>query len=265
MCEAPSGPFRQMVPVPFFPYPLPRSLESQSASMVGLTGKRCLLVVVCLAGLSLAGCSELAELPTWVPFVGEVSDKLPGVTTPAQRLAAIQKLSDNAAWKRPAERRKLADQLAAAYYVEEDEIIRSEIVRTMAKFPGPGTDAVLRAAIDDKEPEVRLAACEVWAKRGGAEATAILSARLSGDLDKDVRLAAARGLGDVKDPAAIAALGRALDDADPAMQYYAVVSLQKNTGKDFGNDVNQWRQFVKGETPKPAKPVSIADRVRQMF
>jgi HEAT repeat protein len=233
--------------------------------MDGLTGKRYLPVVLCLLGMSLAGCSEFAELPTWVPFAGPVSDKLPGVTTPSQRLAALQKLSDNAAWKRPPERRKIAEQLAAAFHVEEDELIRAEIVRTMGKFPGPGTDAVLRAAIDDKEAEVRLAACEAWAERGGAEATTLLSARLAGDLDKDVRLAAARGLGDVKDPAAIAALGSVLDDADPAMQYYAVVSLQKNTGKDFGNDVNQWRQYVKGETPKPAKPVSIAERLRQMF
>jgi hypothetical protein len=35
--------------------------------------------------------------------------------------------------------------------------------------------------------------------------------------------------------------------------------------EDFGNDVNQWRQYVKGETPKPARPVSIADRFRHMF
>jgi hypothetical protein len=233
--------------------------------MDGLTGKRYISVVLCLLGMSLVGCNEFAELPTWVPFAGPIADDLPGVTSPSQRLAALQKLSDNAAWKRPPERRKIAGQLAAAFFVEEDELLRAEIVRTMVKFPGPGTDAVLRAAIDDKEAEVRLAACEVWAKRGGAEATMLLTARLEGDLDKDVRLAAAGGLGLLKDPGAVAALGKVLDDADPAMQYRAVLSLQQNTGKDLGNDVNQWRQYVKGETPKPAKPVSIAERWKQMF
>ena len=31
----------------------------------------------------------------------------------------------------------------------------------------------------------------------------------------------------------------------------AVLSLKKVTGKDFGNDVNRWQQYVRGETPPP--------------
>jgi len=49
------------------------------------------------------------------------------------------------------------------------------------------------------------------------------------------------------------------------MQYLAVSSLRKVSDQDFGNDVNQWRQYVKGETPTPSKPVSIVERIRQMF
>jgi len=230
-----------------------------------VTGKRSLTAIFCLVAIGAPGCSEFGEMPAWVPFQGPVSDELPGVVTPAQRITRLRKLSDNVAWKKPAQKQQISEELAAAFRSEEDTMIQAEIVRTLGKYPGPAADTVLKEAVHHKDADVRVAACEVWAKRGGAEATTTLAGLLNGDVDLDVRLAAARGLGEGKDPAAVAALGHALEDTDPAMQYRAVLSLQNVTGKDFGNDVNQWRQFVKGETPKPAQPVSIADRLRQMF
>jgi hypothetical protein len=230
-----------------------------------VTGKRSLTAIFCLVAIGVSGCSEFGEMPAWVPFQGPVSDELPGVVTPAQRIARLRKLSDNAAWKKPGQKRQIAEELAAAFHSEEDTMIQAEIVRSLGKYPGPAADTVLKEAVHHKDADVRVAACEVLGKRGGAEATAVLAGLLGGDVDADVRLAAARALGEGKDPAAVAALGRALEDTDPAMQYRAVLSLQTVTGKDFGNDVNQWRQYVKGETPKPAQPVSIAERLRQMF
>jgi HEAT repeat protein len=85
------------------------------------------------------------------------------------------------------------------------------------------------------------------------------------DPDIDVRLAAARSLGEIGDPAAVTALGAALDDTDPAMQVRAVASLREVTGKDFGADVNRWRQYVQGESPSPPEPVSFAERVRRLL
>jgi len=123
----------------------------------------------------------------------------------------------------------------------------------------------LQAALGDPDPDVRLAACQAWVKRESAEATPGLIGLLNGDLNPEVRLAAAKALGQRKDPAAVPALGNALEDSDPAMQYQAVMSLRQITGKDFGSDVNQWRQYVKGETPKPANSISITERLRHMF
>ena len=51
-------------------------------------------------------------------------------------------------------------------------------------------------------------------------------------------------------------LGEALADADPAMQYRAVLSLKKVTGKDLGNDVDRWQQYVKGRSCPRADPVA---------
>jgi hypothetical protein len=39
-------------------------------------------------------------------------------------------------------------------------------------------------------------------------------------------------------------LARALEDADPAVQYRAVASLKKVSGRDLGNDVNAWREWA---------------------
>ena len=93
----------------------------------------------------------------------------------------------------------------------------------------------------------------------------MLGGLVAGDMNSDVRLAAARALGRIKDPAAIAALGNALTDNDPAMQYRATQSLHEITGKDLGINVERWRQYVRGETPQPASPNSLVERVRQMF
>jgi HEAT repeat protein len=93
----------------------------------------------------------------------------------------------------------------------------------------------------------------------------MLGGVLTGDIDKDVRLAAARALGHTKHPTAVAALGDVLEDDDPAMQVRAVKSLRKITGEDLGNDVNRWRQYVKRELPQPDNPTSIAERLRRLF
>ena len=61
-----------------------------------------------------------------------------------------------------------------------------------------------------------------------------------------------QGPGRDEQPRRRAALGEALADSDPAMQYRAVLSLKQTTGKDLGNSVERWQQYVKGEQPEPA-------------
>ena len=97
------------------------------------------------------------------------------------------------------------------------------------------------------------------------EAAAVLSQVLTGDDDPDVRLEAIEALGQCRDPAAVAALGPALEDRDPAMQYRAVLALKELTGEDFGNDVDRWRQYVQGDVPVQTPPSSLAERLRRIF
>lgn len=225
------------------------------------------MVVFYLGAIGCAGCADLEQIgrPQFWPFNWQTSDVIPGVTPPAERIALLRKMGAKASWAEPAEQERMSGELAAAFQVEADPLIRIEIVRALSGYPTTAAASVLDAAVDDSDPDVRLAACQAWGKRGGAEAAAKLSEVLSSDMDTDVRLTALQALGEAGDAGAVAALGEALEDRDPATQYQAMQSLRKVTGEDFGNDVGLWRQYVKGEVPDPSSPVSVAERVRRRF
>jgi HEAT repeat protein len=218
------------------------------------------LLIGCLLAVTVAGCANRS----WMPFHTE-PDRLDGVPSPSERVAKLQKLAENAKTTEPAQKQKIAEELAQEIKKEDDALIRAEIVRTLATYPSPAADAILRAAVNDPDVDVRVMACGVWGKRGDAEAAKLLGGVLTSDIDREVRLAAARALGQTHDPAAIASLGTALEDSDPAMQYRAVISLRSVSGRDFGNDVNLWREYVKNGSVKPAESGTLAERLRHLF
>jgi HEAT repeat protein len=230
--------------------------------MDGTCGKWFLTLACCFLAPGAAGCTNCGGLCNGWPFPKRVASDLPDVPSPAERIAALRELADEARRTPVEQKHQIARQLAEAIRTEEDPLIREEIIRTLGVYPGPGSDAVLRSALEDPEPEVRAVACEAWGARGDEEAVALLSGVLDGDLDTDVRLAAARALGQSRNSAAVAALGRGLEDKDPAIQYRCVLSLERVTGKDLGNDVNHWRQYVAGELPRSAAGASLAERLR---
>jgi HEAT repeat protein len=233
--------------------------------MNGASSPRPLVLASCILLIVAGGCADLGEAPSWLPFQSEAPSSLPGVPSPRERIAQLRELAARAASSDPGQRAAVAAELGRTISQEEDPLIRAEIVRALGDYPGPAADAALRPAVNDPDAEVRQAACEAWGKRGGAEAATVLAGVLGGDVNVDVRLAAARALGHVKDPQAVAALGEVLEDKDPAMQYRAVKSLRQITGEDFNNDVNRWRQYVQSGLPQPAQPVTLADRLRGLF
>jgi HEAT repeat protein len=187
------------------------------------------------------------------------------VVTPAAKIAQLKKLSSEAVKSDQETRQRVVGQLVTAIRSETDPLIRAEIIRTLGDYPNPAADSVLKAALNDPDADVRIAACEAWGKRGDAQAAGLLAPLLTSDVNQDVRLAAARALGKIKDQQAIAALGDALTDSDPAMQYRAVLSLKEITGQDLGNNVDRWRQYVKEGHSQPAQPASMAERLKKMF
>jgi hypothetical protein len=96
-----------------------------------------------------------------------------------------------------------------------------------------------------------VAACQGWGSHGGPLAVAQMSEAIRKDSSVDVRLAAGRALGQLGGDDAVAALRPALDDPDPALQYRAMQSLREITGKDFGDNVVSWREYIRGEAARP--------------
>lgn len=188
-----------------------------------------------------------------------------GVVTPAEKIAQLKKLASEATKSDQQTRHRVVEKLVTGIRSETDSLIRAETIRTLGNYPDPVADPVLKAALNDPDADVRIAACEAWGKRGDAQAAGLLAPMLSSDVNQDVRLAAARALGKIKDPQALTALGDALTDSDPAMQYRAVLSLKENTGQDLGNNVDRWRQYVQEKHPQPTQPSSMADRTNKVF
>lgn len=172
-----------------------------------------------------------------------------GAPTPRELMTRLQTLQKDIPSMSPEAQHAQAVELAQRYRNESDPILRAQIVRTIACCGSPAAGETLAAALGDSDRDVRIACCDAWAVHGGPQAVPNLSTALRHDKLSDVRMAAARSLGRLSGPDVVQALAPALDDSDPALQYRAVQSLRNVTGKDFGDDVNAWREFVGGGTP----------------
>jgi len=236
--------------------------------MVGQTAYPWRVLVGWLGLLGLVGCEalDLTDPGRFWPFQKEpFSDQVPGVSTPKERREALKRLSDRAGQVGPEEQQRIAEGLAQAYRQEGDSTLRAEIVRTLARYPTATTLQMLRQAVTDPDPEVRIAACEALARLGGPESVELLAGLVRGDMDQDVRLAAVRALGQTKDPQAKDALKYALIHGDPALQRRAMHALKELTGQDFGGNAKHWREYLDGGQPQPEPRLWIADRLRNLW
>jgi hypothetical protein len=221
----------------------------------------------CVLVLSIAGCQAggwTGGSWAWPWSQKPAVETKSGILAPSEQTKRLRQLAKDGPARPADEQQRLVGLLVESLQKQPDPLIRAEIVRTMAKFPTPAAGAAVRAALKDSEAEVRIAACELLGRPSDPGAVAALSETLTSDVEVDVRLAAARALGQSQDPAAVRALGVALDGPDPAMQYRAVASLRSATGKDFGNDVQRWRQYVKGGSVVPPQSPSLAERLGRL-
>jgi HEAT repeat protein len=202
--------------------------------------------LACLLAVGTASCANRASGPGGTPLAqAPPPQQIPGVTSPREQIANLKKLAEEAPKMDQEQRARVAVELTQRIQKEADPVLRTEILRTLAVCGGPAADAVLRCALSDPDADIRALACGFCGQKGDVATVQRLAALLSGDIDKDVRMAAARALGSAHDPSAITILGTALEDKDPAMQYCAVGSLRKLTGRDLGNDVDRWRVAIK--------------------
>lgn len=228
---------------------------------------RWFLLLLCLALPALTGCAELgtAAYNPWIRYRWAQEEKQYGKTLPT-RLAEIRDLRDHA-HRLSAEEQEWASQNMAALIKKESNVpIRIEATRTLGALPTQTAAEALRDAQADGNPLIRIAACRAWEQRGDGESLHSLAAIMGSDTDIDVRLAAARGLGKFRGDMSVQALGSALDESEhPQLQYRAVQSLKTASGRDYGDNLTAWRQYVRGEDPGPAKGRRWTDLWRDLF
>ena len=189
---------------------------------------------------------------------------IPGLKTADERIQELRELAQRAPKMGDLEREQTANGLSKEIQSENDLLVRIEMLKCLAVMPCPMSAAVLRAGLDDKEADVRVVCCQAWGKIGGDEAVAELTRVLNSDTDVDVRLAAASALGVTRVPSATKPLGEALADPNPAMQARAMAGLKQVSGKDFGNNVQAWKQFAAGQ-PADYQPPTVADRLKRLW
>ncbi len=221
-----------------------------------------LLLAVSLMGSGCAG-GWLANHVPW--HKKDKDDEMPGIKTADKRIKEIQALAEKAPTSTPEVQQQVSEKLAHQIEKETDPLIREEILKTLAVYPTPLAAKVLEAGMSDNEAGVRIICCGAWAKRGGNAAVEALGTALNNDSDLDVKMAAARALGQLKDKGAVVPLSEALASDNPAMQRRAIESLKTVSGHDYGNNLDAWRQYAKTGQAPPDTPVASKSWWRRWY
>jgi HEAT repeat protein len=217
---------------------------------------------VALLLVVLGGCATYDRYrPTFWPFPER---KLTTFHTPSMRVDAVHEFALQSTGVDSPEQRQITDQLARQIQVEPDPLVRQAVITSIAEYRTPMSQQVLEAGLNDENTAVRVACCRALAKRAEPTSVASLAGALRSDKDVDVRMAAAEALGKINSPDSIKSLAVALDDRDPALQYAGVQSLKAITGKDYGPDVQAWRQVATGEKPPEPSAPSVAERLHKV-
>ena len=227
---------------------------------------RCVYLLAGCLTLALAGCAEgpFNGGGTWNPWLRKewANDEQRGPTFHTQR-KQLQTLADTVATQ-PAERQEqISQEMLERYRNEANPLLRAMVVRAVGRLKGTAVDETLQAAIKDDDQEVRIAAAKALGNRGNEDALKLLAAAMADESDLDVRIAVAAELKRFRNSQeATRALALALDDNDAGLQHQAILSLEQVTGRSYGMSVPAWRDYLAGGNPATPPAPSIATRVQ---
>ncbi|MDA1200811.1 MAG: HEAT repeat domain-containing protein [Planctomycetota bacterium] len=197
------------------------------------------------------------------PTVPDSEENLFEARAADRRIAVIASQAAVARAASVAEQERYTKQLVNQLLSEHDGGVRARIVEEAASFQTATADAICRGGGADPDPRVRAAICEIWRRRGGAEAIAILAERARDDMDLGVRLRAIRGLGELGDEQAVATLIGLLEDPDPAVQQRVCLALGQATGLRLGDDPRAWQRWA--ADPEASQRWSLFNSLRDLF
>jgi HEAT repeat protein len=234
------------------PGKLPGALLGLAWLAIGLTG--------CADGI----LPELRPLSPWARKEWQQDEQF-GTTfhRKVSDLAALRSSADALAL---ADREAIAQKLAGDLAAETSAAMRMELVRALGELKTESSNSAIASTLADENPRVRMVACRALGRQPTTENLQSLGKVVSEDNDLDVRIAAARELGNFQDPAAAQALRSALDDRDAALQNVAMQSLRGITGRaEYANSPSAWRQYLDGGNPDPPPAPSIAQTLQQYW
>jgi HEAT repeat protein len=150
---------------------------------------------------------------------------------------------------------RMIELLATAAKSERDLICRLAATEKLGEFKDGRAHQALSDAFyapanfQCQDPVVRVAAIQGMAKVSDPAAAQTLAEAVARDPARDVRLAAAEGLGRFQSYQATTALVKVLkEEKDVALRYQAAESLKQITGKDLPPQADQWEQYIQGRT-----------------
>jgi HEAT repeat protein len=176
-------------------------------------------------------------------------------TTFSERVDEIALLQSRLPDMAADEQAKWADLLEKLVKSDPSPEMRSLACQAISTVPGETAVRTLNSASTDQSEKVRLTACAGWRTRGGPEARdMLLTIAANTNETPSVRRAAIAGLSTYNDDEVKTALAGILDDKSPALQYQTALSLKSITNRDYGGDIQAWRDFMGGkDVPEPEK------------
>lgn len=229
--------------------------------------KRFLAVLVvgicCFSGCAEGPMHRLGHLNPWVVDQWEKEDQY--AMTLYTKRANIRDLAKLAQSKDPELAGEAVTALNQILANEDLPLAKIEAARALGTARPPQAIDGLLSALDEPDAEVRMAVCDSLGKQGSPLAIAGLERVINSDTENDVRLAAARALGNIDDPEAARALTLALNDRSPALQFRSMESLKQITGEDFNGDPERWKAYVQGDIEVDRNPPSLAERLGELL
>lgn len=223
-----------------------------------------LVLAVSAVMAAVSGCADTAAATRdfFVKPFRKTPEQVYGIKTPKDRVKEYRKLALQAK-KLPTDQQELTvAKLIREFDTESDHWVRRELLRTISAFPQPAAGDVVVRALADEQVETRRVACDCLGQRGDEIAVRELTRVLGSETDDDVRMSAVAALGKAGDSKALAPLAEAMANGDPAMQAEAHHALTAVSGRDYGSNVQAWRELASnGKTD--AAEISFAEKLRR--
>lgn len=134
--------------------------------------------------------------------------------------------------------------LIKALEYQEDQNVRLAAASALGRIKDSRAVEPLISALED-HPRVREVAALALGEIGDPRAVRGLVTILGDDSWEEGRSTVAKALGKIGDPRATKPLINLLEDKRENVRWYALKSLETITDQSFGEDIAEWKRFVK--------------------